>query len=373
MRKAYKLKSLSRRPASAVFTDRSGVALVLVIWVLTLLMVISGEFSRAMRTETNISRNFRDGMQAYYAAVGGLNLAIYQLLTLTQPGVPSTPALEASQEKASIRWRINASMPTVPVGSGTASLRIDNESGKVNINLAGEGLLRLLVDGFNLDDMEKNTIVDAILDWRDADDLHRLNGAENDFYRSLPAPHACKNGDFDTVDELLMVKGVTPDLFNGGLSRMVTVYPGRAYMVRSQGWHEGQQRPEGVFDYDRINVNAASPELLWILFGGDKDAVDALIAARSENDVTLDTTLSTIIGTENYTRARNYLTDDFSPYYRIRAIGAPPQGEARRAVAAIVQVNAKAESPYQIVQWMDALPSHTGPQNDIGAAAGSDS
>ena len=62
------------------------------------------------------------------------------------------------------------------------------------------------------------------MDWRDKDNLHRLNGAEDDYYLSLPQPYKCKNGDFTSIEELLLVRGVTPEIFYGGLKDMVAVY-----------------------------------------------------------------------------------------------------------------------------------------------------
>lgn len=56
---------------------------------------------------------------------------------------------------------------------------------------------------------------DAILDWIDADDESRVNGAENDVYGTLDVPYATKNAPFDSVEELLMVRGVTPEIFFG--------------------------------------------------------------------------------------------------------------------------------------------------------------
>jgi general secretion pathway protein K len=61
----------------------------------------------------------------------------------------------------------------------------------------------------------RDIIVDSILDWRDADDFYRIHGAENDYYQSLKEPYRCKNGNFDSIEELLLVRGITPALFYG--------------------------------------------------------------------------------------------------------------------------------------------------------------
>ena len=56
---------------------------------------------------------------------------------------------------------------------------------------------------------------DAILDWLDEDEEPREYGAESDYYSSLSPPYAAKNGQLETVEELLLVRGVTPQLLFG--------------------------------------------------------------------------------------------------------------------------------------------------------------
>jgi hypothetical protein len=58
-------------------------------------------------------------------------------------------------------------------------------------------------------------IADAILDWIDEDDEPREYGAEADYYANLQPPYAPKNGPLDTVEELLLVRGVLPQLLFG--------------------------------------------------------------------------------------------------------------------------------------------------------------
>ncbi|MGB2988226.1 MAG: hypothetical protein WBE26_20345 [Phycisphaerae bacterium] len=96
---------------------------------------------------------------------------------------------------------------------------ITDEASKVNLNTATEWQLRMLVRAAVAGDEEidPQEIVDAILDWRDVDRVPR--GADGDtegeYYRTLPKPYLVKNGPFDTVEELLLVKGVTGQILYG--------------------------------------------------------------------------------------------------------------------------------------------------------------
>jgi len=58
-------------------------------------------------------------------------------------------------------------------------------------------------------------IADSILDWIDSDDEARENGVESDFYQGLSPGYAAKNGPMDSLDEILLVRGVTPQLLFG--------------------------------------------------------------------------------------------------------------------------------------------------------------
>ncbi len=101
---------------------------------------------------------------------------------------------------------------------GDLRFGLENESGRLNPNMlcyanvsqSDEGQAILM----GLPGMTEE-IADAILDWLDADDEVRPNGAETEYYSSLARPYAAKNGPLDSVEELLLVKGVTPELLFG--------------------------------------------------------------------------------------------------------------------------------------------------------------
>lgn len=316
--------------------NEAGIALFLVLWVLVLLSVIVGEFCHAMRTEVNITRNFKETTQSYYIATAGLNQAVSQL-TANQ-GKPFKPAPEGDEADDKIRWRVNAEIPAIAFAQGRFEVRIDNESGKVNINKAGRGLLRLMLDGFELDDADKDIIVDSILDWRDKDSLRRLHGAENDYYLSLPNPYQCKNSDFDSVEELLLVRGIGREIFYGGLKDRVTVYQDKT----------AEEKPQTA-----ININAAAPALLRALPGMTDDLVQGLVEYRKEADITSMADLIEILGTETYTTIRPFITLESCAYFTIRSVGSMEQSTIRQGIQALVKIDPRAEKKYKMLQWVD--------------------
>src|SRR5262245_59247373 len=108
--------------------------------------------------------------------------------------------------------------PDDPNASGQGfRFGVIDESGKINLN----ALLQIDSSGRVAHDMlmapanMTQEIADAILDWLDPDDEPRANGAENSYYQALSPPYRCKNGPLDSLEELLLVKGVTPGLLFG--------------------------------------------------------------------------------------------------------------------------------------------------------------
>jgi DNA uptake protein ComE-like DNA-binding protein len=123
-------------------------------------------------------------------------------------------------------------------GGGNQPYRFgfSDESGKINLNAlltldsSGQVGHDLLMQLPNMTD----DIANCILDWLDPDSDPRTNGAEDDYYSSLSPPVHCKNGPLDSLEELLLVKGVTPDLLFGTDQRRTGLAPDGS--LADRGW-----------------------------------------------------------------------------------------------------------------------------------------
>ena len=227
----------------------------------------------------------------------------------------------------------------------------ENESGKVNLNRAGAPLLKMMLNNFEIADTDKNIIVDSIMDWRDKDNFHRANGAEDDYYLSLPQPYKCKNGNFTSIEELLLVRGVTPEIFYGGLKDMVAVYQGEdTVMVLGRDirrWEES--------DFNRININAASPRMLRALPRMTEDMVQAIMKYREKKDFRSLSDLALIVGSDIYAGISPYITLRLSPYYTIKSVGMVKDSLTRQGVQAVIKIDKKLKKGYEVIQWIDGL------------------
>jgi len=325
-----------------------GFALVAVLWVLVLLTVIVGEFAYSMRTEANIARNFKEATQAHYIARSGLLRAVAALLQDAAAARGPQGAPEAGEEWV---WRVNVPIPPQALGVGEYAVRIDNTAGLIDVNTASEGLLRLMAGMLDTDERERAVIVDSILDWRDADDFHRLNGAEDAYYRALPTPYRCKNAPFESVDELLLVRGMRPELLTRTLRSVLVVVPrkkGKDGRIGGSPSALAKPSPAG-----QININAAQRRLLEALPAITPQQVENLALHRAERDFRSVDEVRALVGAETFSAISPYLTVALSPYYSIRAEGRVTGSSVRQNLRAMVEIDETLPLGYEIIAWQE--------------------
>ncbi len=233
--------------------SEKGIALLLVLWALILLMTVIASFAFLTRTELEAGFHFKRRIKADFLLEGAINRAIAEIMYAQR------------NPDAEDVWDLNGTPNYYRADNRKITVIISPEASRVDLNRSSDVILRGLLASIGVDAEKADTIIDSILDWRDADDLHRLNGAENDYYQSLEPPYSCKNGDFDSVYELLYVKGVTEDIFFGsenkpGIRDFLTVNAGTA----------------------KIDINTAPIEVLLALPGMDRSHAEEIIRKRTE-------------------------------------------------------------------------------------------
>ena len=198
-------------PVASLGNDR-GVALIMVLWIFIFLFVVAFDFSLSVREEGMVARRYAEEAEGYYLAVAGFEERLYRLLLTRRTSAEPSDLGESFEDEKSV---VYGEWYEAALGNGFYRVRVVDEGGKVNLNRADEGSLRQVFTNLGIGDPRIGILVDSILDWRDEDQLHRVNGAEDDYYLSLPNPYPARNGPFDTPEDLLWVKGMTPALFYG--------------------------------------------------------------------------------------------------------------------------------------------------------------
>ncbi len=256
----------------------SGIALVVTLLALVLVMALVWEI---FHTGTRAAQSGAYGRDSIRAAL------------LAEAGAQAAKAILREDAKINQYDSLNdiwsLAQPPFELGGGTITLTIEDEERKININnlvmpngnapnLQNLAVFQRLLELLGIEP----SVADAVVDWLDNNESPQgVGGAESSYYMSLPHPYKCKNDLFDTIEELRLVRGVTPEVFEK-LRPYVT--------VNSTG---------------TVNINTAPKPVLMALSAGqgethmgeiDEKTADALIASRQDRPFRTATTLKSDLG-----------------------------------------------------------------------------
>ena len=251
-----------------------GMALILTILIISLIVALTVEFNRFMRSDLHAAVNLRDGIKLGYVAKSGFNYALAVLLE---------DAAEANVDSLHEAWadpKALSENSAAQFDEGRFEVKVSDHSGKIQINkLVKEdgknynddqkGLLMRFLKSFGIDDEEADNIVDAIKDWIDADNEVTRFGAENAHYQALDKPCSCKNAPIEFLEELLLIRGITKELFYGTEEK-----PGISDYISPHG--DGKIN---INTADRLVLSALSDEIKE-----DPEMVENMIKYRNDED-----------------------------------------------------------------------------------------
>ncbi|HEY3518554.1 MAG TPA: hypothetical protein VGL98_16010 [Gammaproteobacteria bacterium] len=219
-----------------------GYALVSVLWLIVLLTGITAAYHAQARVEARILTAALQRAQGEAFAEAGIWIAVREHFSATQ----------TAQDRS------NRITRTVDVDGTPVAVTIADASGLINLNAAPPELFAaVLAARSGLDAAEQAAVVDAILDWRDSDSTRNPAGAEDQEYAALQATHGAKDAPFASVDELRLVRGMTPAAYRRIAPAFTTV---------------GSSA--------RVNTGAAPPEVLAAL---PRDSAGGFAATSGES------------------------------------------------------------------------------------------
>jgi general secretion pathway protein K len=282
--------------------------MVVVLWVIMVLSLLISGFAFTMHVETQVASFSRKELKAEMLARSGVEIA--KMLLLLDERSPTDAGYDARNQA----WATNTDFYVDhALGEGTLNVEVTDEESRLPLNGLSKEQLAKLMEVIGVDPLDGDVIVDSIIDWKDDNDLHQLNGAEDDYYASLSPPYRCKNGPFDRVEELLLVRGVTPEIFYGVTGE--DDEPGLPGLRDLLTTHSTGQ----------VNINTASAPVLQVLFGLDDVQVGAVLAWRDGQDG--------IAGTED--------DQPFREVAEMLALVGRNKGEARNQSAAVATVKSQ--------------------------------
>ena len=271
--------------------DQRGIAILIAIAIITVLIAVTLELNRQVRSALVSTAAARDNLTLLQMANSGVNLAMAVLIKDKYDS-----DIDSLQEDWADQGKLAELFQEIPFETGKVTVTITDERSKIQVNAlvdfplnrdfiepqrnVWEHFLTLLISQYELsDDVEATTIINATKDWLDKGDddaISGLSGAESDYYQDLEPPYTAKNGPITHLGELEFIKGITPELFHGiglkpGISRYMTPF-GLAFTSDS-----GE-----IFD-GKININTADlPVLTAILPVENEDLALSIFEYRQE-------------------------------------------------------------------------------------------
>jgi type II secretory pathway component PulK len=248
--------------------NRKGLVIIAVLWTVVVLMIIVAVLGRTCRLDMKVTMSRMDSLRGKWACRAGVEKAV---AVLNEDETENDTLLDT--------WSDNAEdFNDVMLEGCQLNIRVVDEASKLNVNVVTKDQLMGLP-------YMMEEIADAIIDWRDADDMPSGAGVEGGYYEGLEFGYRARNGPLRTIRELLMVKDVTDDLFYGE----DTNFNGQLDYNERDG-DETPPNDDGDDELDlgwisyltcytpaegtnaKVNLNTAPEAVLTALLGGDEDA-----------------------------------------------------------------------------------------------------
>jgi general secretion pathway protein K len=239
---------------------RKGTALLAVLWLSAALAAIAMSLADTVRGEAERSATAVDSLRSQDLAVGGLRRAIlYMDWGRTHPDNP--------------RFKPPAPFYMLDFPEGQVVVDVIPETAKLNVNSAQPGDLQRLLTNLGVDPGRSQDLTAAIVDWR-APPPALSGNAFDEFYASLHPPYLAPHAHFQEIEELLSVRGVTPDLFYGAWQPMPEGAP--QHLALRTGLADCVSVFGAIAQFD---VNTA-PDAVLAAIGIPPEGVAALVRQR---------------------------------------------------------------------------------------------
>lgn len=273
---------------------RRGFAVIIALVAVAVLSILAGALAMFMKVEAQLAQNGNDDEKLLWIGRAGVERACW-ILANEPPGPTDLKQIWAGGAGDGPETNsplMGISLDNFPVGDGTVSLHLIEQESKINVNGADSQLLQQILTTMGVDANAISVVSDSIQDWIDSDSATRPAGAESDYYQGLTPPYYAKNAPIDDIEELQLIKGVTPEMFKG----TGPPDPNAPFQRHKLGFGSSPgQEPDYAFGLrdvltpyssGKINVNTADTNVLTCIPGVDATAAQNILSFReSEGDV----------------------------------------------------------------------------------------
>ncbi len=281
---------------------QSGVALIIVMCAIVVLSILAAAFAYSMKVETKLAATVNNDQRLVWLARSGVELACWELAQ--EAAIPNKPFDSLNDVWAGGTGGIyvsnsvlsGISLNNYPIGDGSVSVKMVDLERYANINIADPTLLQRALTLMGVDADSMSTVCDSILDWTQPGDTARIAGAKDDYYQGLNPPYHCKSAPIDSMQELLLVKGIwnhpeiyDPKTYGGSVSNHQTsAFQHKLGLGTAPG--EIPDYPFGLkdlftpFSNGQINLNTADVNVLQLIPGVETDIAASILQLRSGPD-----------------------------------------------------------------------------------------
>ncbi len=186
--------------------QEQGVVLIAVLWICALVMWFTLQVGALTRLQGEDQIHLFRRAQAHYLAIGGCYEALARM------GQPPPSGLERGPD---LSWQPDGAEHVLKYQTGEAVVSIESEMTKVNVNLSSPEQMREVMIGAGMHEYAAEELADVIADFVDPDDLKRLHGMEASDYKRRGLPYGPFNGPLLTLDQMLLIPGISEELLYG--------------------------------------------------------------------------------------------------------------------------------------------------------------
>lgn len=271
----------------------SGIALIMVLIMTVVLAILAGGFAYSMKVETTLARRASFSSELDWMGRSGIEVAKWIL-------IQSSTGPNAQVDSLKQKWAggpgetndilAGIDLKNYPIGNGYVSIDIKDMDRKFNINVANEIILRQAMTLIGIDAAVGATVENSILDWRDPDSNTHPGGTESSTYEAYDPPYFAKDGPIDDISELLLVRGVTPNMFWGSVGGGGPQIFNRGVSGRRSAFEEEPTYAVGLVELftpvssRAVNINTASANVLQLFPEIDANIAQAIIQRRAGPD-----------------------------------------------------------------------------------------
>lgn len=275
----------------APFLDRAargraseGFALVAVLWVTAILAAIATGYATTARLQGQEALHGLTAAKQAYLLQSALAKGEHELrkYNLNQHLLARKDEIESVAQKSLGLWWPRHEAYRLRIEDMVMAVRLVGDTGKLDVNGLDQARWVSILAACGLEDSAEITAVaNSIADWIDTDSNFGIGGAENDYYQGLDTPYLCKNGPMESIEELLLVKGVTPELYHGTDER-----PGLGDLLAVGG------------SQDKLDINSASPRAFLLIKGLSPETLTELETIRKAEPITRLADLAEVLSAE---------------------------------------------------------------------------